>query len=358
MLRRHRVQLVVCQRLPQRVPVRLLPQRRSHQCLQALLRILVVFLVQQQVLRAGFRPDMPLPCRPGLPDFLQPQPRGKVDDIHRRFPCRPGKIEQPVHSFRLSLCRAADRMPPDLRLSLPDKLFPQKGDDPVVLAVAADQDVLLPGPLQHLHQFQVVQPAVIGHINLEAGNALLPGDLCHVVQHLVVHMLQHPVKPVIHRGIPVRQPVVFLHLMPWAASLRPEGHMINDGSRSAAGRRRGAGVKIVNSPGDPDVQVHMRVDIHCPRQDQFSLGIGHIGTGRFHRRQALRPGNRQDPAVFNQQVPPEAFLLRHDRPAANPCSHFPSPPGGIISGTVSSPAEASCGKFRPLHSKLPALPGR
>ena len=72
--------------------------------------------------------------------------------------------------------------------------------------------MLPPGPLQHLHQVQVVQPEVVCHIDLETGDPFCPGNLRHIVQRFVVHMLQHAVEAVVHRGIPVRQPVVFLHL--------------------------------------------------------------------------------------------------------------------------------------------------
>ena len=279
-IRRHRVQFAFRQGRPQCVPVFLPPQRRRHDRFQSFPWVFIHLLIQQQVLRAGFRAEMRLPGGSGFPDFLQSLPGGKMYDINRRVTGRLCQIQQPVHRFRLGLCRPADGVPARLGLTLLNEFFSEKGYDPVVFAMYGDQDPFLRGALQHLHQVQVVQPAIIGHIGLEARDSFLFGNLRHVLQHVVVHMLQHAVEAVIHRGVSVRKAVILPYLMPWAASCRSKGHMVHNRGGSAAGRRRGACIEIVDDPGDPHVQVHVRMDIHRAGQDIFACRINGLGHGR------------------------------------------------------------------------------
>ena len=318
-IRRHRVQLVPGQRLPQRVPVLLPAQRRRHQRLQAFPRIIVQLFIQQQVLRAGFRPEMLLSGRPGPADFFQPFPGGQVNNVDRRLPGRPGQVQQPADRFRLCLRRPAHRMPFRLGFAFPHKPFPPVGHHPMVLAVCGDQDLLPPGPLQHLHQVQVVQPVIVGHIDFEAGNAFLPGNLRHILQRFIVHMLQHAVEAVVHRGVSVRQPVVFLHLVPGAAALRAEGHVVHNRGCPAAGRRGRSCIEIVDHPGNPHVQVHVRMDIHRSRQHNLPRRLNHLcnrGTVLFVAQ------HLQNLPVLNQDIPLICSRFRYDCPATNDRFHF------------------------------------
>ena len=138
-------------------------------------------------------------------------------------------------------------------------------------------------------------------------------------------MLKDSVESVVHHGVAVCESVVFLHLVPRAASLRAERHMVHDGGRPAAGCRHSPGIKVVDCPGDSDVQVHMRMDVHRPRQDQLPRRVDYFGAVGFRIRPAVLPGYFQNPSVFNQEVSPEGFLLRYDRSAADPRFHVPVP---------------------------------
>ena len=245
-----------------------------------------------------------------------------MHDVHRRVPAGPGQAEQPVDRLRLRHARTADGMPLRLRLALPDAFLPQTGDDPMILAVRGDQYVLPHRPLQDPHQIQVVQPAVIGHVRLEAGDALLPGDLRHVVEHAVVHMLEDPMEAVIHHGVSVREPMILPHLMPRAASLRAERHVIHDRRRTATCCRYGAVVEIVDHPGDAHVQVHVRVDVHRAGQYAASGGVDDLHSGRAQRLllDALR--HICDPAVFYDDMLPVQTAFRDDRSAPNDGFHM------------------------------------
>ena len=319
------VQFIFRQSLPENLPVLLLPERRSHDRFQALLRILIKLLVQEQILGAGLSPDMRLPGGSCPPYFLQAFPGREMHDIDRCVPGSPGKIKESADRFRFRARWTAEGMPFCLCLPLPDELLPEKSHDPMVFTVRRDQDPLLGCALQDLHQIQVIQSVVIGHIDLEAGDPLISGNLRHVIKDAVIDMLQHPVKAVVHHSIPVRQPVIFLHLMPGTASPGTECHMIHYGRRPAAGCRHCAVVKIINDAGDPDVQVHMGVDVHCAGQDISAAGIDHLSSGRKPFLPVCVLRNVRDQAILQDNIFFGHLRVRHNDPAANYCFHISNP---------------------------------
>ena len=205
--------------------------------------------------------------------------------INRCLSCGLGQIQETVHGFCLSLGRTADRVILRLGVALFHKLVTPVVDNTVILTVGCNEDAIFPGLGQDLHQFTVTKAITIGHIYLKAGDSLFLCNLSHLFQNLRVHMLEHTVKTIIYHGISIRQPVIFLNLVPQAAILRSKGHMIHNGGSAAAGSRNSSGVKIVNDAGNAHIQIHVGVDIHSARQNilsfrlyHFSLSVGQSGS--------------------------------------------------------------------------------
>ena len=117
-----------------------------------------------------------------------------------------------------------------------------------------------------LMQITVSKAVAVGHIYLKAGDPLFLCNLSHFFQDLWVHMLEYTVESIVDHGISIGQPVVFLYLVPQAAVLRSEGHVIHNGGGAAAGCRNGSGVEIIDDAGNSHIQIHVGVDIHSARK--------------------------------------------------------------------------------------------
>ena len=84
-------------------------------------------------------------------------------------------------------------------------------------------------------------------------------------------MLGHTVETIVNHGLIVSQVVVFLQLMVKVTALRPESHVVHNGSGASAGCRHGAVIEIIHCPGTARQKVHMGMYIHTSRDNILSL---------------------------------------------------------------------------------------
>ena len=78
-------------------------------------------------------------------------------------------------------------------------------------------------------------------------------------------MLEHSVETIVYHGVAICQLMIFPDLMPQAAVLWSECHVIHNGGGAAAGSCNGSSVKIVNDAGDPHIQIHVGMDVYRSR---------------------------------------------------------------------------------------------
>lgn len=98
----HGVDHPVLEPLPEGVAVRLGPQGRGHDGLQALLGVCVGGLGEGEVLGAGLHAHALLPLGAGLAHLGQAGGAGQVHHVHRSLPGHGGQVEQAAHRLRLT----------------------------------------------------------------------------------------------------------------------------------------------------------------------------------------------------------------------------------------------------------------
>ena len=268
----------ICEGLPEFLSVLIFAKRRRHYSLEAFFRILIFLICEYQILYAGLDAEIRPVLVPCFYHFMKAFGAREVYYVQRRVSSHGREVYHPVHSLGLAPCGSAERMVFSLAVTFLSKFLSELSDNSVIFAVDGyDYARLLRGS-QHPEDLVIVQPVVICHIDLEAGDAFLFPYLLHLGKGLVVQVLKDSVEPVIDNGIAVRQAVVFVHLMPQAAVLRTESHVVNDGSCAPAGRSDRAVVEIIYSPCKSNIQIHVGVYIHSARKHVFARSIDDIRT--------------------------------------------------------------------------------
>ena len=163
-----------------------------------------------------------------------------------------------------------------LRASVLDKVFSEVIDDSVVLTVHRNDDTVLLRLFQNLIELIVLQHKVISHVDFETGDPVLLCDLPHLLQDRLVDMLDHSVESIIDHCLPVCDPVIFLHLMPQAASFRAECHMIHDSGGATACRRHSSVIEIVHRPVFSYLKIHVSMYVYSSREHIFPGRVDHF----------------------------------------------------------------------------------
>ena len=107
------------------------------------------------------------------------------------------------------------------------ELFPQPGQNGMILAVNRRHAAKLSQPFQNADGLLVRLPVIIGQVHLEAGKALIHHG-SGLFQDLLIQILIDPVESVICHTFSICILLVYLKLMVKIAAFWSEAHMIDD----------------------------------------------------------------------------------------------------------------------------------
>ena len=177
-------------------------------------------------------------------DLLERVVAAQMNDVDRRVGDL-GEGDGPMHSLRLGLRRAGERVIFRRRFPLGQRAFDDGIDHHAVLGVHADQPTVLAGSQHRLVDCRVIdqEDSRIGHEQLEAGHAL-SNHLFHFRQALVGKIGADQMETVVDRCFRFRL------LEPDVEGLAERltfvlNSKVDDGGRAAERRGARAGLEIV-----------------------------------------------------------------------------------------------------------------
>ncbi len=317
MVGRRGLQIARLQAAPQRLLMLLGPERRAHHVRrrEIPIGILIDRIIDQQM-PGQHLAEHALALVARARDRLQRFLAGIVHDIERHAQ-HLGDTDGAVGGLALHLRRARQRVafrPCDAGC---DQLLLQVEHQLAIFGMDGTDGAQLARAREAVHQNVVVghDGAFIRHEMLEAVDAVLLGERCHVAMHAVVPPRHRHMEGII-AGRLLRPAAPFL-VGGEQILLRRRNHEIDDHRGPTGHRRRRTTEEILRRHGAHEGQFHMRVRIDPARHHQLPAGID---NARARRCVDFRADLRDHTAIA-QHIRPIAVLRRHHRPAANQRCH-------------------------------------
>ena len=259
---------------------------------------------QPQVLRAGLGEHVAALVAGGG-DLVEGVAGRHVDDVERHVAGDVAEHDRPVRGLGLERRRARVAVVLRVGLAAGERLLHEHVDGDPVLGVHHDHRPAVGGALHRPQDLAVVavEHAGVGHEQLEAGDALVLGEVLHRLQRLVVDAADDLVEGVVDGAlaaglaVPLGEPLVDV------LAVALHGHV--DDRRDAAPRRRPrAGLERVGGERAAERQLHVGVHVD-PAGDHVLAGgvdhavgalLGRLRSGRARRRRrsprrrSARPG--------------------------------------------------------------------
>ena len=271
----------VLQSEPELFPVLDLSERRRHDGLESLLRIIVKLICEYQVLYAGLDTEVRPFLRPRFDDFVEALSAGEMHYVERSVARQSSQMYHAVHGFRLDSRRSAQRMILCFGASVFNEFLPELRQDSVVLAVDSDDYARFLCGAEDIEYLVVLEPVVICHVDLDAAYALFFLELGKFPESVFRdRMLHDSVEAVVDYGFSVSQLVVLIDLMPEAAVFGTKCHVIDYGSRSSAGSCDRSVIEVVDRARYANVEVHVRVNVDSTRDHVLARRVDDLGIAR------------------------------------------------------------------------------
>ena len=235
---------------------------------------------------------------PGPGDLLHGLARGDVDDEDR---CLHDLRQRDGAVGRLALGGRAvgDAEARRADVARPLHAVGEPADAVVVLAVDHDKGVVLLGRGQHVENLHVLQlQPLVGHVDLEAGVAVLDQGRQLLAQHLGRRVGQDQVEAVVQNRLALGPAVIPLDRLAQALALHLAGEG-DDRRGAAAGRGDRGRFEVVGELGAAERRLaDVAMTLDAARQDEATGCIDHVVGGR----DGDVVGQGGDPAILHRDV--------------------------------------------------------
>ena len=210
--------------------------------------------------------------------------RGHVHDVERYVAGNLRQHDGAVCGLALEVRRARDGVVLRVALAAGECLCNEHVDGDAVLGMHHDERTALRGGLHGLQDLAVVavEDARVGHEQLEAGDALVLGEVLHGLQRFVVDTADDLAERVVDCAVGCCLVVPLGERVVDVAAVALHRH-VADGGDPAPCRRTGPGLEGVRGLGTAEGQFEVRVHVDTAGDDVLAGGIDDpvaIGGGR------------------------------------------------------------------------------
>ena len=267
----HHLKIAAPQSLPESGVAFFGSQGRGHDVFGTVeIRLLVAFLVKQQVLRTGFGIHIDT-VSPGFFDLPESFLGRQMHDINAGF----GQLHHfsgPADGFFFSDVRPADGMVIRLQFSLCGKHLIHMLDDVHIFRMNLHQAAVFFGFFQQLDHGGIIHPEVINHKYFKTRRTVFQACFFDLFDDFRSGIHDCRVQGIVHADFAFRQGFFALQRFKQGFPLLLKIEIDNTGD-TAAGRRLGAAFVVILSIGSHKRHGNMGVGINRSGKDVFPLGI-------------------------------------------------------------------------------------